>query len=282
MTTVGSLPQGVPTPAFPWTSIADVGPLLIAAVGITLVSLTDTIATVDELRRPARRRGRPRPGDDRHGSRQHRRRVLPGLRRVDQQLAHRGGRAVRRQEPGDRPGRRRPRRAAPAVPQLAARRPAPDHAGRRGDLRRRLADGLRRPPPLLPSAQVGARSLARRHARCGALRRAVGDRHRRHPGDPAVLPAQLVAARCPCSGRVDGLAGWHSVDTYPDAVQLPGIVVYRWEAPLFFANAGRSSATRSAAWSRDRARLLGRPAVRGHHRHRRHGGRRCSSNWTTS
>ena len=43
--TVGSLPQGVPTPALPWTSIADVGPLLIAAVGVTLVSLTDTIAT---------------------------------------------------------------------------------------------------------------------------------------------------------------------------------------------------------------------------------------------
>ena len=43
--TVGALPQGVPTPAFPWTSISDVGPLLIAAVGITLVSLTDTIAT---------------------------------------------------------------------------------------------------------------------------------------------------------------------------------------------------------------------------------------------
>jgi MFS superfamily sulfate permease-like transporter len=30
---------------FPWTNFGDVGPLLIAAVGITLVSLTDTIAT---------------------------------------------------------------------------------------------------------------------------------------------------------------------------------------------------------------------------------------------
>ena len=43
--TVGALPQGVPAPSFPWTSWSDVGPLLIAAVGITLVSLTDTIAT---------------------------------------------------------------------------------------------------------------------------------------------------------------------------------------------------------------------------------------------
>ncbi|MGX7678496.1 SulP family inorganic anion transporter [Jatrophihabitans sp. DSM 45814] len=45
VSTVGSLPQGLPKPSLPWTSISDVGPLLIAAVGITLVSLTDTIAT---------------------------------------------------------------------------------------------------------------------------------------------------------------------------------------------------------------------------------------------
>src|SRR5438309_5188930 len=43
--TVGTLPQGVPTPAIPWTNAGDVGPLLLAAVGIALVSLTDTIAT---------------------------------------------------------------------------------------------------------------------------------------------------------------------------------------------------------------------------------------------
>jgi high affinity sulfate transporter 1 len=43
--TVGSLPQGLPTPEFPWTQASDVGPLFAAALGITLVSLTDTIAT---------------------------------------------------------------------------------------------------------------------------------------------------------------------------------------------------------------------------------------------
>ena len=45
VSTVGSLPQGFPSPSFPWTEAGDVGPLLIAAAGITLVSLTDTIAT---------------------------------------------------------------------------------------------------------------------------------------------------------------------------------------------------------------------------------------------
>ena len=52
--TVGALPQGVPTPSLPWTSASDVGPLLVAAVGITLVSLTDTIATATAF---AARRG---------------------------------------------------------------------------------------------------------------------------------------------------------------------------------------------------------------------------------
>jgi MFS superfamily sulfate permease-like transporter len=37
-------------------------------------------------------------------------------------------------------------------------------------------------------------------------------------------------------GRVESLGGWHAVSRYPEARQVPGIVVYRWEAPLFFAN----------------------------------------------
>ena len=35
------------------------------------------------------------------------------------------------------------------------------------------------------------------------------------------------------------LGGWHSTARYPEATELPGIVVYRWEAPLFFANCGQ-------------------------------------------
>src|SRR3954452_16400566 len=44
ITTVGTLPEGLPRPGVPWTDAGDVVLLLIAAVGITLVSLTDTIA----------------------------------------------------------------------------------------------------------------------------------------------------------------------------------------------------------------------------------------------
>ena len=38
-------------------------------------------------------------------------------------------------------------------------------------------------------------------------------------------------------GRVPGLAGMHDVDDYPAATVIPGLVVYRYDAPLFFANA---------------------------------------------
>ncbi len=38
-------------------------------------------------------------------------------------------------------------------------------------------------------------------------------------------------------GRVPGLAGYHDVRTHPEAQHLPGLVIYRFDAPLFFANA---------------------------------------------
>ncbi len=38
-------------------------------------------------------------------------------------------------------------------------------------------------------------------------------------------------------GFVPGVAGMHDVDDYPEAEPVPGLVVYRYDAPLFFANA---------------------------------------------
>ena len=38
-------------------------------------------------------------------------------------------------------------------------------------------------------------------------------------------------------GRVEGLEGYHDVHTYPEAQHLPGLVIYRFDGPLFFANA---------------------------------------------
>ena len=38
-------------------------------------------------------------------------------------------------------------------------------------------------------------------------------------------------------GRVEGLEGYHDMHSYPEAQHLPGLVIYRFDAPLFFANA---------------------------------------------
>ncbi|MGO4361216.1 SulP family inorganic anion transporter [Terrabacter sp. RAF57] len=37
-------------------------------------------------------------------------------------------------------------------------------------------------------------------------------------------------------GYVPDVAGMHDIDDHPDAVQVPGLVVYRYDSPLFFAN----------------------------------------------
>ncbi|MGF6140220.1 SulP family inorganic anion transporter [Pseudomonas laurylsulfatiphila] len=38
-------------------------------------------------------------------------------------------------------------------------------------------------------------------------------------------------------GRADGVKGYHDIKRYPDAHLIPGLVLFRWDAPLFFANA---------------------------------------------
>jgi len=38
-------------------------------------------------------------------------------------------------------------------------------------------------------------------------------------------------------GRVDGVKGYHDIARHPEARVVPGLVLFRWDAPLFFANA---------------------------------------------
>lgn len=37
-------------------------------------------------------------------------------------------------------------------------------------------------------------------------------------------------------GRLAGVRGYHDIARHPDAVQTPGLVLFRWDAPLFYAN----------------------------------------------
>jgi len=38
-------------------------------------------------------------------------------------------------------------------------------------------------------------------------------------------------------GRVERMRGYHDITRYADARRIPGLVLFRWDAPLFFANA---------------------------------------------
>jgi high affinity sulfate transporter 1 len=39
-------------------------------------------------------------------------------------------------------------------------------------------------------------------------------------------------------GRIDGRRGYHDVERHPEAAQIPGLIIFRFDAPIFFANAG--------------------------------------------
>ena len=55
-------------------------------------------------------------------------------------------------------------------------------------------------------------------------------------------------------GRVDGIAGLHDTESYPGADQLPGLLIYRFDAPLIFANS-RTFADEMRALAEERTDL---------------------------
>jgi high affinity sulfate transporter 1 len=235
--TVGALPQGVPRPTLPWTKLGDVGPLLLAAAGITLVSLTDTIATASAF--AARR------GDE----------VQP-----DQEMIGMGAANV---AAGFFQGF--------AISTSGSRTAVAEQSGAKSQLTGVVGAGvvvvlllflnslLADLPQSALAAVVIAAALSL--ANIGVLRR-----FRRVRRSAVVLSLVATAGvvvfgvlqgiliaillavlmffrrswwpHGSVLGQVEGIEGWHSVDQYPDAAERAGIVVYRWEAALFFANAG--------------------------------------------
>jgi high affinity sulfate transporter 1 len=234
--TVGPLPQGIPKPALPWTSFSDVMPLLLAAVGITLVSLTDTIATATSF--AARR------GDE----------VQP-----DQEMIGMGAANI---AAGFFQGF--------AVSSSASRTAVAEQAGAKSQVTGVVGAGIVVVLLLflnslladLPQTALAAVVITAAISLIDL--RILGRYYRVRKTALAlslvatggvvffgVLEGIIVAIilaillffqrnwwpHGAVLGKVDGIDGWHSIDTYPAARQLPGIVVYRWEAPLFFANA---------------------------------------------
>jgi high affinity sulfate transporter 1 len=235
--TVGALPQGVPTPTIPWTSASDVVPLLIAAMGITLVSLTDTIATATSF--AARRGDEVEPDQEMVGM---------GAANVAAGLFQ--GFAV--STSGSRTAVAEQSGAKSQATGLVG-------AGLVAVLLLFLNSLLADLPQTALAAVVIVAALSLMDLQ--ALQRFLQVR-------PSAFTISLVATlgvmllgvlqgivvavalaillffhrnwwpHGAILGRVEGLDGWHSVGDQPDARQIQGIVVYRWEAPLFFANAG--------------------------------------------
>jgi MFS superfamily sulfate permease-like transporter len=72
----------------------------------------------------------------------------------------------------------------------------------------------------------------------------------------AELVARVARPHDAILGLVPGLAGRHDIDDYPQAKTIPGLVVYRHDAPLFFANARTSAAALAAARCHEPPRWL--------------------------
>jgi len=233
---IGPLPHGVPSPSVPWTSLSDVGPLFVAALGITLVSLTDTIATATSF--AARR------GDE----------INP-----DQEMI---GIGVSNIAAGFFQGF--------CISTSASRTAVAEQAGAQSQVTGLVGAGivalmllvfnslLADLPQTALAAIVITAALSlidipalRHYARVRwsafalSLVTSVGVIFL------GVLDGILIAVvlsillffrhywmpRDAILGHVEEVGGWHNVDRFPDTEEVEGIVVYRWEAPLFFANA---------------------------------------------
>lgn len=235
--TVGALPQGVPTPQLPWTDASDVGPLLIAAIGITVVSLADTIATATSF--AARRGDEVEPDQEMVGIGAAN--VAAGLFQGFA-ISTSGSRTAVAEQSGAKSQvtglvgaaivlvllvfleslvADLPQSALAAVVIMAAVSLTDLPTLRRYWQVRRSALAI----SLAASVGVILFGVLQGIAIAVALAILLFFRRNWWPHG-AVL------------GRVDGLDGWHSVREHPGATELPGVVVYRWEAPLFFANAG--------------------------------------------
>ncbi len=233
--TVGSLPKGIPRPSLPWTKFADIGPLMVAAVGITFVSLADTIATSSSF--GARR------GED----------VDPNQEMIGIGVANLAAGCLQ----------------GFAVSTSGSRTAVVEQAGAKTQVSSVVGAGIVAalllffnslladlPQSALAGVLIGAALslldlpvLARywRVRKSALVLSVIASLGVIVLG---VLQGIVIAIALAMVlyfrrgwqphgavlGRVDSLGGWHNVERYPDARELPGIVVFRWEAPLFFAN----------------------------------------------
>jgi len=237
VSTVGALPQGLPVPALPRVSISDLAPLLIAALGIVLVSLTDTIATSTSF--AARR------GDD----------IDPNQEMIGIGAANVAAGVFQ----------------GFAISASGSRTAVAEQSGSKSQVTGLAGAGLvavmllfvpwllqNLPQPALAAVVIAAAlsllnvTILRAYARVRRSALVISLVATLAVILLGVLQGILIAVvlsillffrrnwwpHGEVLGRVHELDGWHNTGRYPDAEEAPDVVVFRWEAPLFFANAG--------------------------------------------
>ena len=234
---VGVLPEGFPPLTIPTSTWSDLGPLVGGALAIAVVSLADTISTSSAFAARTRPGGARQPGDDRHRYGERRRRPLPGLPGQHQRLAHRGGRAGRgakRSSPGST-GAALIVLMIVLLPGLFRNLPQPALAAVVITASLSLAD-IPGTAAAVAAAAVGVHLSLAAFLGVALLGVLPGIAIAVGAVDPQRLPAGVVAVRDRArAGRRTARLPRHPL--LPGRQQLPGLVIYRFDAPLFFANA---------------------------------------------
>ncbi|HEY6591909.1 MAG TPA: sulfate permease [Actinomycetota bacterium] len=233
---VGPLPQGFPPLTLPGVPLSDMALLVAGAVGIAVVSLTDTISTASAF---AARAGQEVDGD----------REMIGIGAANIAAGFFQGFPV--STSGSRTA---------VAEQAGARSQVTGLVGALAiTLMLLLAPGLLRnlPQPTLAAVVITASlSLADipGTVRLWRQRRTEFTLSMAAFAGVAllgVLPGIAIAVALSIGnvfrrvwwpyqtvlGRAADVPGYHDVRSYPDAEQLPGCVLFRFDAPLFFANA---------------------------------------------
>ncbi len=232
---VGHLTGGLP-PAPSWPSLADVEHLLLPALGILVVGYTDNVLTA--------RAFATRGGYDIDANEEL---LALGVSNIGSGLAHgfSVSSSASRTALGDAAGSRSQLNSlvslATVIIVLAFGRPLLAHfptaalgglvvyaAVRLVDIGelQRLARFRRRELLLALTATVGVLAVDLLYGVLIAVGLSVIE-----------MLARVARPHAAVLGQVPDLAGMHDVDDYPDATQIPGLVVYRYDSPLFFANA---------------------------------------------
>ena len=233
---VGPLPKGFPPFTLPSVAMSELALLVAGAVGIAVVSLTDTISTSSAF---AARTGQEVDGD--------REMIGIGAANIGAgffqgfPVSTSGSRTAVAEQAGARTqvtglvGAGAITLMLLVVPGLLANLPQPTLAAVVITASLSLADlagtvrlwHQRRTEFVLSMAAfAGVALLGVLPGIAIAVALSIGNVFRR-----SWWPYQTVL------GRVPGMPGYHDVGSYPQADQLPGCVLFRFDAPLFFANA---------------------------------------------